>query len=187
MRIRKKGMRVAGPLGIALLAGALVAMAGGLIYGVIIAARDSGPSPLRAGACGFVTDQPGSGHDPWTLLPCTDPAATLVIVRAASVDKCPEGTMTRFLPRGRTATKTKSLCLQMNAAVGDCFTGIDHWLDEEKVGKVACTTPGAFQVNTVSNAVDHRVCAPQRQLHKETDEIVYQNPSKSICLHRVGT
>ncbi|TQM31872.1 hypothetical protein [Nocardia bhagyanarayanae] len=185
MALRKNRMRVVGPLGVALLVGVFALMAGGLILGVIVAVRDSEPDPFQAGACGFVTDQPGSGNDPWTVRPCTDPAAALVVVRAPSVDKCPEATITRTLPSRQASSKR--VCLQMNAVVGDCFTGIDQWLSGEEISKVPCTTPGAFQVNTVSDAVDARVCAPQERLHRETDEIVYQNPGKSICLHRVGT
>lgn len=177
-------MRVVGPLGIGILIAVFASMAGVLIYAAILA-RDTGRAPLRAGECGFVTDQPGSADDPWTLRPCTDPAAALVVVRAASVSRCPAGTMTRSVSSRR--SPAKRLCLQMNAAVGDCFTASDQWLSAEKVGKVACTTPGAFQVNTVRNVVDYSVCAPQRQLHREIDEIVYQSPDKSICLHRIGT
>ncbi|MFE7798112.1 hypothetical protein [Nocardia sp. NPDC057440] len=149
----------------------------------VVGCGSESSSPMEAGDCGYLVDPPGRDRFDFRKRGCDNPEAAVRVVRGWNVQHCPAGEFEEYDSprRGRTSY----ICLQLNAALGDCCTEVQLTMRLTTLRKIPCTQPGAFQVNAKLDSRDGGVCTTTvRKRHPGTNTLMHSN--KSYCLHPIS-
>lgn len=140
---------------------------------------------IDVGDCGYRTAGQSGRPSVFEHRPCDHPEAALVVVREAERAKCIDAA---FGWSDRVKKRTRYICTQLNAKVGDCFNGLHYGMPTQLslLRKVPCGSPGSYQVNTRVERIDHSVCKGIAKKHPQYEAIDFQQPPVSFCLHPVG-
>ncbi|WP_345496228.1 LppU/SCO3897 family protein [Nocardia callitridis] len=162
---------------------AVIAVVSAVVALSVVGCGESQAKSMHVGDCGYF-EKAGRGSE-LQRRDCTDPEAVLIVVRASAAAECPDYAYT-WSPPSQMKSKPQNVCTHVNAHVGDCVNDPGNkYAHLDRLRKVPCSTPGAYQVNTRIEKHDFGVCAAVSTRYRDTASITHEQPPVSFCLHRV--